>query len=101
MGGEDRVLYIPIWFFCCISGNLMCSIKISNSARIYFKTCVEFLYDDYYIQFMLFNRIHHIAIIASDIEKSKYFYVNKLGLKVIREIDRPERKSKVRLPILS
>lgn len=73
----------------------MCSIKISNSARIYFKTCVEFLYDDYYIQFMLFNRIHHIAIIASDIEKSKYFYVNKLGLKVIREIDRPERKSKI------
>lgn len=44
---------------------------------------------------MLFNRVHHIAIIASDFEKSKDFYVNKLGLNVIDEIDRPERKSKI------
>ena len=44
---------------------------------------------------MLFNRVHHVAIIASDFEKSKDFYVNKLGLKIIDEIDRPERKSKI------
>ncbi len=44
---------------------------------------------------MLFNRIHHTAIIVSDFEKSKDFYVNKLGFKVIGEVDRPERKSKI------
>ncbi len=44
---------------------------------------------------MLFNRVHHVAIIVSDFEKSKDFYINKLGLKVIGEIDRPERKSKI------
>ena len=44
---------------------------------------------------MLFNRIHHVAIIASDFEKSRDFYVNKLELKVIGELDRPERKSKI------
>ena len=30
----------------------------------------------------MFNKIHHIAIICSDYEKSKDFYVNKLGFKV-------------------
>jgi glyoxylase I family protein len=44
---------------------------------------------------MLFNKVHHVAIIASDLEKSREFYVNKLGLKVIGEIDRPERQSKI------
>ncbi len=44
---------------------------------------------------MLFNRVHHTAIIASDFEKSKDFYVNKLGFEVIGEVDRPERKSKI------
>jgi len=41
----------------------------------------------------MFNRIHHIAIICSDYEKSKDFYVNKLGLKVLSEFYREERKS--------
>jgi len=41
----------------------------------------------------MFNRIHHIAIICSDYEKSKDFYVNKLGLKVLSEFYRAERKS--------
>ena len=44
---------------------------------------------------MIFNRIHHTAIIVSDFEKSKDFYVNKLGFEVIGEVDRPERKSKI------
>ena len=34
----------------------------------------------------MFDTIHHIAIIGSDYEKSKHFYVDLLGLKVIREI---------------
>lgn len=41
----------------------------------------------------MFNRIHHIAIICSDYEISKDFYVNKLGFEVIGEVFRVERKS--------
>lgn len=37
--------------------------------------------------------IHHIAIICSDYERSKKFYTDVLGLTVIREIYREERKS--------
>lgn len=37
-------------------------------------------------------KIHHIAIIVSDYETTKDFYVNKLGFSVIRENYRPERK---------
>ena len=40
-----------------------------------------------------FQSIHHAAIICSDYEKSKDFYVNKLGLKVIAETYREARKS--------
>ncbi|MFI5139602.1 MAG: VOC family protein [Sphingobacteriales bacterium] len=39
------------------------------------------------------NRIHHIAIICSDYEKSKHFYSEILGLKILREVYRAERKS--------
>lgn len=41
----------------------------------------------------MFNRIHHIAIICSNYEVSKDFYVNKLGFKVLAEVYREERKS--------
>ncbi|MDD6772239.1 SMU1112c/YaeR family gloxylase I-like metalloprotein [Inconstantimicrobium porci] len=40
---------------------------------------------------MNLNVIHHVAIIVSDYEKSKDFYVNKLGFEVIRENYRKER----------
>lgn len=40
---------------------------------------------------MKLDSIHHIAIIVSDYERSKDFYVNKLGFEVIRENYRPER----------
>ena len=43
----------------------------------------------------MFIRVHHIAILVSDMERSKDFYVNKLGFKIIAEVDRPERKSKL------
>jgi glyoxylase I family protein len=39
------------------------------------------------------NKIHHIAIICSDYELSKRFYVEILGFNVIREIFREERNS--------
>ncbi|MFD0047964.1 VOC family protein [Actinomycetes bacterium NPDC127524] len=42
---------------------------------------------------MKLNNIHHIAIICSDYEKSKDFYVRVLGLKPIREVYRKERES--------
>lgn len=40
---------------------------------------------------MNLGKIHHVAIIVSDYETSKDFYVNKLGFRVIRENYRPER----------
>ncbi|SDB04219.1 glyoxylase I family protein [Streptococcus henryi] len=40
---------------------------------------------------MKINAVHHVAIIVSDYEKSKDFYVNKLGFDIIRENHRPER----------
>lgn len=41
----------------------------------------------------MFNRIHHIAIICTDYEVSKHFYVEQLGFKIIAEVYRAERKS--------
>lgn len=41
----------------------------------------------------MLNRIHHIAVICSDYEKSKSFYTEVLGLEIIREIYREERQS--------
>jgi len=37
--------------------------------------------------------IHHVAIIASDYERSKTFYSQILGLTVVREVFRAERNS--------
>ncbi len=42
---------------------------------------------------MLLKKIHHVAIICSDYEKSKDFYVRVLGLTPVREIYRKERDS--------
>lgn len=39
------------------------------------------------------NRVHHIAIICSDYQRSKHFYSEVLGLKIVREIFRKERNS--------
>jgi len=39
------------------------------------------------------NRIHHVAIICSDYEKSKHFYSEVLGLKIVREVYREARQS--------
>lgn len=42
---------------------------------------------------MFLSKIHHIAVICSDYEKSKDFYVNILGLTVLKETYRAERDS--------
>jgi len=39
------------------------------------------------------SRIHHVAIICSDYEKSKLFYTQVLGFECIREVHRKERQS--------
>jgi len=39
------------------------------------------------------KRIHHVAIICSDYQTSKYFYVNVLGFSVINETFRESRNS--------
>ena len=40
---------------------------------------------------MILSKIHHIAIIVSNYETAKDFYVNKLNFPIIRENYRPER----------
>ena len=42
---------------------------------------------------MKFNRIHHVAVICSDYQKSKEFYVEKLGFEIENEVFREERNS--------
>lgn len=49
---------------------------------------------------MKLTSIHHIAIIVSDIESARDFYVNKLGFDVIREnyrVDRQDWKLDLRI----
>ena len=41
----------------------------------------------------MFRGVHHVAIICSDYQKSKRFYVDTLGLEVVREVYREERRS--------
>jgi glyoxylase I family protein len=41
----------------------------------------------------MLKRIHHVAVICSDYALSKDFYVNRLGLTVVREVYRVERNS--------
>lgn len=42
---------------------------------------------------MKLNKLHHIALIVSDYEKSKHFYTEILGLEIIKETFRKERNS--------
>lgn len=39
------------------------------------------------------KKIHHVAIIASNYEKSKYFYTEILGFKILKETYRAKRDS--------
>jgi glyoxylase I family protein len=42
---------------------------------------------------MKLNKVHHIALIVSDYEKSKYFYTQILGLEILKETFRETRNS--------
>lgn len=44
-------------------------------------------------QMLQINKIHHIAIIASDYAASKDFYTNILGFEILREVYREARGS--------
>ena len=46
---------------------------------------------------MYLSRQHHIAIIASDWEKTREFYVEKLGFALIREVYRPAQDDYLRM----
>lgn len=37
------------------------------------------------------SAVHHVALIVSDYDKSREFYVDKLGFEIIRENHRPDR----------
>jgi glyoxylase I family protein len=42
---------------------------------------------------MRINKVHHIAVLASDYERSKRFYTQVLGLEFLSEVYRTERDS--------
>jgi len=42
---------------------------------------------------MKLNKIHHVAVICSDYVKSKHFYTDALGMKIMSENYRKERDS--------
>ncbi|SEA45550.1 glyoxylase I family protein [Flavobacterium gillisiae] len=42
---------------------------------------------------LVLNKVHHIAIICSNYQKSKRFYTEILGLEVLQEVYREERNS--------
>jgi len=46
---------------------------------------------------MVLGKQHHIAIICSDWEMAKEFYVNKLGFALIREVYRPAQNDYLRM----
>ena len=46
---------------------------------------------------MFLSKQHHIAIICSDWNRAKEFYVDKLGFEVIREVYRPEFQDYLRM----
>ena len=35
---------------------------------------------------MKLNKIHHVAVICSDYEKSKHFYTDVLGMKIVNNL---------------
>jgi len=62
---------------------------------ISFDLTINRIYYFYFLSdYMLsLNKIHHVAIICSNYEISKYFYTEILGLKIIQEVYRSERDS--------
>ena len=46
---------------------------------------------------MFLKHQHHIAVISSDWEKAREFYMDKLGFELIREVYRPEQNDYLRM----
>ena len=46
---------------------------------------------------MFLKKQHHIAIISSDWEKAKEFYIHKLGFQLTREVWRPQQQDYLRM----
>ncbi len=46
---------------------------------------------------MYLQKQHHIAVIASDYQKAKEFYMDKLGFALVREVYRPEQDDYLRM----
>lgn len=46
---------------------------------------------------MFLEKQHHIAIISSDWDKAREFYIEKLGFELVREVWRPDQKDYLRL----
>ena len=46
---------------------------------------------------MFLEKQHHIAIISSDWNKAREFYIEKLGFELVREVWRPDQKDYLRL----
>ena len=45
----------------------------------------------------MLSKQHHIAIICSDYEKAKEFYMDKLGFRLVREVWREEKQDYLRM----
>ena len=46
---------------------------------------------------MFLQKQHHIAVISSDYEKAKAFYIDKLGFQLTKEVWRPEQQDYLRM----
>ena len=46
---------------------------------------------------MYLKKQHHIAVISSDWEKAKEFYIHKLGFQLTREVWRPQQQDYLRM----
>ena len=46
---------------------------------------------------MYLGKQHHIAVISSDWEKAKEFYIEKLGFELVREVYRPAQQDYLRM----
>ena len=46
---------------------------------------------------MYLNKQHHIAVISSDWDKARAFYIEKLGFTLAREVYRPAQKDYLRM----
>ena len=46
---------------------------------------------------MVLGKQHHIAVISSDWEKAREFYIEKLGFQMIREVCRPAQDDYLRM----